>query len=302
MKRNLNWHFRIEKISLSKKLLGNILYAQAGNVTSLMSSYIPIYLLSGFGAGVITALNYGQRTADMPNQMITNQASSVSGIKLNELYAKGDYDGVNRVFRETTNALLFILMPIAGMMYLYGYNILSILFQRGAFTSSSVELSMQFFKYFILLLPMLAINTMLARLFMAGQKIAYSFIYQIVFNAILIIFVIICIKIFGASGYPAALVLSHIINIFSCYFLIKWVFPHIKYIKSIIAFVKILILNLAIGTIVYGLKKLFINSTDMVNLIVGLSVYSVLIIFVNWHLHLSTEANQYVKKFLERIK
>ncbi|MBK7649512.1 MAG: hypothetical protein IPJ20_00535 [Flammeovirgaceae bacterium] len=58
------------------------------NITSFFASYVPIYLLSGFNPGIITALIYGQKTAELPTQLITNQVTSVVGIKLNELFGK----------------------------------------------------------------------------------------------------------------------------------------------------------------------------------------------------------------------
>jgi hypothetical protein len=64
-------------------------------------------LFSGLRAGVVTAFALAQQIASMPTVLITNQFSAVSGVKLNELYAKGEFDSFREVFAKTTNFVSF---------------------------------------------------------------------------------------------------------------------------------------------------------------------------------------------------
>ncbi len=219
LKKKLHWNFGVTIKILERKVLHNIIFAQLGNITSVLSSYIPLYILSGFGAGIITSLNYGQKIADIPTQFITMQFSSVIGIKLNELYAKNEIKTMNDVFVNSSKALLFILIPISCFLFLYAHDIIALLLQRGNFDSEAVQQTVVFFKYFCLLLPFLAINTLVSRIFMAAQKIKEAFWYQIIMNGVLIGLIYVLVMFYGVIGYPIALIILHSLSVFFIFFL-----------------------------------------------------------------------------------
>lgn len=301
MRKNLNWDFTFTKIKLRAGILNNIGFAQAGNITSFLASYVPIYLLSGFNPGIITALIYGQKTAELPTQLITNQATSVVGIKLNELFGKKNHEDFNKIFLTSVRLLLFIMTPISCMLFLYSENIISILFQRGAFDVESVKSAQQFFKYFILLLPMLVINAGISRLFMAGQKIKQSFYYQIMFNIVLISFIFLNVRWLGVYGYPAALILLHIFNVVACYWLLKILFPKIEYINLMKYFLSVLLLNCFLSGFIYILKELSADINSLLSMILGCAGYLILLLFINSRMHLNLEIDGLLKKQLKKI-
>ena len=51
MKRYLHWNFAFRYIRLSRKVWGNIMYAQVGNLLTTFGGYAPLYFLSGAGTG-----------------------------------------------------------------------------------------------------------------------------------------------------------------------------------------------------------------------------------------------------------
>jgi putative peptidoglycan lipid II flippase len=283
MRKYLGWNFSFKFVKINKRILKNIFFAQLGNITSTLTSYIPMYLLSGFNAGVVTALNYGQKTADIPNQFITTQFSSVTAIKYNELVAKVDHEGLNKVFNKTAKFLLFILTPISFFIFLYNKEIIKILYYRGKFDINSVKITSDFLKYFGLLLPFLAINTLVARLFMAYQKIKETFWYQVSFNVITIPFIIVMINYWGIVGYPIALVLAQILNFLSIYYLLMLFFKEINYKKIMMDFSLILLINFAITSVIYFLKIYTINLNLLLQLFMSILVYFMLLAaFNNW--------------------
>jgi len=298
--KKIHWNFRFVKVSLGKKLIHNIFFAQAGNITSLFSAYAPLYFLSGFNAGLITAMNYGRSTSGIPTGLITTQVSSVSGIKFNELYARKDYHGLNQNFVATTNFLLFILMPISGMFFLYSEEIITILFKRGAFDAESVKMSAIFFKYLGLLLPCIAVNTMCARLFMATQKIRESFFYQIILNIILLIFYLVFIYYYGIYGYIIAIISIYFLNIFIVYFLCKYIFEMINYQDIIRAFLKLLFAN---GMIVCVLLLLnpYLGNKSILRIGIGGFIYCGLLLLLNFLFVLNKEFIEYCKVLIRKM-
>jgi Na+-driven multidrug efflux pump len=66
LKRTAGWSFSFRPAKMKKATWHNIFYAELGQVATLASSLFPLYLLSGFGSGVISLMNYGKNIADIP--------------------------------------------------------------------------------------------------------------------------------------------------------------------------------------------------------------------------------------------
>jgi peptidoglycan biosynthesis protein MviN/MurJ (putative lipid II flippase) len=299
LKRKLNWDFRFVKAPLTKKTAHNMIYAQLGNFATLASSYVPLYLFSGFNAGLITALNYGRSTSEIPNQLITSQFSSVSGIKFNELYARKEYKEFNDKFISSTNFLLFILMPISGMFFLYAEDIISILYKRGAFNLDSVHTTASFFRYLSLLIPCMIINTMTARVFMATRRIGESFWYSIVFHLVLIPLYFILVPLLGIYGYVTAIVFMYVMNVFCSYFLCKYLLK-ISFGNILLTFWKLVLINAIIVCIVWYINH-YLGNIAMIRIGTGCCVYALLIISLNYLLRLNYDFMKYCKIGIDLI-
>ena len=291
MRRRVHWKFDFRWVRIDKRVWKNIGFAQAGNITTSLSTYAPLYVLSGFHGGMITSLTFAQQLSAMPTNLITNQFSSVAGIKFNELYARREFPEINRIFLSTSSFLLFILMPISGMFFLYAPQITSFLFERGAFHRSGVEDTALFLKYLGLLLPMMAINTFVARLFMAGQKIMESFIYQVLFNVVLIAFIFIGVHRLGIIGYPVAQVTLYLLNVGFSYFLLRWFFPEVRYGNVLADFFKILLLNGVIFLLLLFTKDHLFPLYTLPSLMAGGAIYVVVLLVANRYLKVNTEVN-----------
>lgn len=284
----LQWNFVFKLISLRKKIVRNIFYAQAGNISSLFASYIPLYLLSGFNSGIITALNYGKNISEIPNQMITSQFSVVSGIKFNELVARHEFKKLNDIFLDTLKFLIFILTPISGLFFVFSDDIIKFLLMRGAFDSHSVNDTALFFKYFGLMLPLLAVNTIVARIFMATQKINYAFLYQIVTNLFQMISLFIFIKYLGIIGYPLAMILIYSISVIALYPILKITISDLEYLKVAIHFFVVVIINSTIGYAVYKFKYIM-QSNYIIETILGSFIYLILLVLINESLNINPQ-------------
>ena len=98
------WKFSFKKPPIRKSTWSNVFYSELGQITTVASSMFPLYLLSGFGSGVISVMNYGKNIADIPNTLVTSQFANVIGIKLNEEFARKDYAGMNETFLSISNS------------------------------------------------------------------------------------------------------------------------------------------------------------------------------------------------------
>ena len=294
MTKKLNWNFRFHRVEIEKRIWKNIAFAQAGNITSSLSAYAPLYLLSGFGSGIITSLNFAQQISSLPTTLITNQFSAVAGIKFNESYAGKDFAKVNNTFISTANFLIFILFPVAGILFLFPSQIVSVLLEHGAFGKQGVAYTSLFLRYLGLLMPMLVINTLFARLFMASHKIMEAFWYQICFNIVLIAALYITIHRFGFTAYPITLVSVHVLNILCCYLLEKKYFNIIQYGLVLKKMMLLLLINLIVGTGIYFFVFYSAIQSNFLSLAVGASLYLSLIFVVGFISNMNNTFNDFV--------
>jgi peptidoglycan biosynthesis protein MviN/MurJ (putative lipid II flippase) len=298
MRHSLHWNFVFKFIRLEKRIIRNIIFAQVGNVTSTLSSYAPYFLLSGFST-IIASMTYAQRVADIPTSFLTAQFSSVAGIKMNELYSRKEWDKLNKTFQASMRLLFWFLIPLTLLTITYSQEIITIIFQRGAFNQESVNSSSQFLRYFALLFPLLALNSLVSRLFMSAQKIMESFWYQIVMNVILISGIFIFVNKLGFIGYPIALVTMQGLNALFIGFFFHHFFPAINFRDVILYGIKIGMWSIALVGIIYPLKHFFFNHLDFhVNFILGVLLY-----FTGW-LILNTifGIHQYIYDLLKKFR
>jgi putative peptidoglycan lipid II flippase len=298
MKRSLKWKFHFTPFSVGKRIWRNVALAQAGNITTVLNSYVPLFVLSGFAPGIVTALTFAQQLSVLPNSLVTNHFTSVAAIKFNELYSAKAFYELNKIFVTTAEFLLFVLMPISGVMFFFSEEIVTLIFKHGRFEHSGVANASLFLKYLGLQLPLLAINNLFARLLMAGHKVGQSFLYQIVFNLVLLAMLLAGIQIFGIVGYPLALVVIYFLNIFACYFLEKYFFNVVEYSTVLKKFFVIFFLN----AIMISLTSFLVGVIDIDNYILRLilagSIYLPVLHILNSVFHVNENALILVRRLM----
>ena len=298
LKRHAGWDFYARPVSTGKKVRRNILFAELGQLATLASSFLPLYLLSGFGQGVISLMNYGKNIADIPNTLVTAQVTGVSGIELNELVAKKDEQGVNSSFVATGKLLLFLLIPIACFLFVFAEPVVRLFYQRGQFTADSVAGSAIYLRLFSATIFIVGINALVSRVFMATQFIRLAFLYQLVLNSLLILAIWLFTTHYGAVGYPYAMIVIYALNFLLMYFMCKKLPLHIDY-ASLFSYAGILFLiNGAISVSLYfGLPNL--AQSDIPQLLIGCFSYLIIGLFLNHWLKLNPlpgQVLQYVRK------
>ncbi|MBL7701526.1 MAG: oligosaccharide flippase family protein [Ferruginibacter sp.] len=223
------WKFSFAIKPIRKKIWSNVLYAELGQAATVASSMFPLYLLSGFGSGVISVMNYGKNIADIPNTLITSQFANVSGIQLNEQASRDDYAGMNETFLNISKLMVFILVPLGCFMFVFAEPVVELFYKYGSFTQQDVTGSAKFMKLLSVTVFSIGVNAMVSRLFMAAQFIRQAIVYQVVMNILMIVFVWLFSRQVGAYGYPYGIILANIVNFLGMFFICKKYFSFIKY-------------------------------------------------------------------------
>lgn len=282
LRRELGWRFLTRPVSVEKRVVGNMCYGLLGNLGSMIGAYVPIFCLSAFPAGIVTAVNYAQRIVSIPDRLLIAQVCSVTGVRFNELVAKREYESVNALFLKATDLLLLGLVPVAAFTFLYSSEIVTVCFNRGSFDREAVKHTAQLVGFFALSLPFLGVFGVVTRLFMAFRKQKEAFWYQILYNTVLVVLLLVCIRFIGYVGYPMASLLVNGLSLVALLGLMRRNFPEIDYCSSLGKFLTGIVINGCIAVGVAAFAKWFVPCNGSVSLIAGAAVYLVLLTACIW--------------------
>ena len=245
------WIFVFRKPAVRKTIWSNIFYVELGQLTTVASSIFPLYLLSGFGSGIISIMNYGKNIADIPNTLVTSQFANVSGIKLNEEFARKDYAGMNATFLHTSKLMIFLLVPIGCFMFVFAEPIVALFYKRGSFTGQGVIDAAKFMQLLSITIFSIGINAIVTRIFIAMQAIKQSLLYQVVLNILLIAAIWLFTKSYGEYGYPYGIIFINLVNFIGMYFICRKYFTAIEYGKILKYSAGIMAVYLPVSALLY---------------------------------------------------
>ena len=300
LKRTAGWKFKIQPVAIKKRVWHNILYAELGQVATLASSLFPLYLLSGFGSGVISLMNYGKNIADIPNTLVTTQVSNVSGIKLNEEIARHDHAAMNDTFLKTSKLLVFILVPMSFYLFAFARPVVELFYQSRNFTPAAITESAIFLKLLALTLFITGINAMVTRIFIAVQAIRQAFVYQVVLNILLIAATWLCTKQYGAYGYAWGIIVVNLVNYFGMYFICKTLVPWVNYAALLTYCALIILINAGIAGGLFLLAGYF-AAGNLAILVTAFLIYILILLLLNKIFNLNTELGQLIQHAGQRF-
>jgi putative peptidoglycan lipid II flippase len=252
MKKKINWFFSSGISVPSKKIIYDILLMQVNILPVSIRGYLIVYVLSGLGAGVVTAVNYGQQIVLIPEVFVLTQAVSILGIRMNDLTAKGFLNELSVFYSKILNILFYILIPIACLLALYSKEVTSLLFLRNNFTPAIKNILIQVVTILALILPIKALDSFMTLLITSQQKIGQSFWYGTVMHLVIGILFFVAIKNFEVTGYLSATLISYyLIMPLVFYFLCKKIASFVNYNAIIKDGVKIAAVNIFISIIIY---------------------------------------------------
>lgn len=240
---------------LNREIKSNIGYVIGGFMTTFLSGFVVMYLMSGFSSGVFSAMDYGQKISTVFTMVIVGQIATVVGMNIIELYAKKDLKKLNETFINYMKMGIFLIIPFSFIIALNAEGIISLLFERGEFTRESVAPTSFFLRFFILSLPYGFVNSFAVRLIIAKQIQRISFWWQTAQSIADILILWTVIRLFGYRGYPiGALAANYIYIYLLLYFLLRSQFGFIDRKKIIVHFSLNILLNLVIAAIFYILN------------------------------------------------
>lgn len=282
LKLKLNWDFTPSFIPLHKRTQKNMLAGQTLEIVGILNSLLPVYLISGLGAGLISVLNYAKQIADAPVEIIVNRVSNVSKIQLTEDASGRHFNTLNRHFLNTSHFLLFLLVPVSVFVSFYAYDVIALFFMRGRFTSAAAQAAADFLRPLIFMIVILVPVLMQSNVISATRKVKESFGYLLLSNLFFTVLAFGGISLWGAFSYPYLLLASNLVGFWVNYFLFKKHFPFIKYAHQFLDFGRLLSINI-IALFFSALAHQFLGTgSHLLNLLFGGVVYITVLILAAW--------------------
>lgn len=148
---------------VARLLVPRVLGQAAFQANIIAMSAIATFL----SAGAVSALSYAYLLMMLPHGIFAMSLATVTFPTMAAQYAEGDLDSLRSTLARATRVLLFLTLPAAVGLFILRYEIVTTLFQFGAFTSASTDLVASALGYFAPGLVAYAVVEILTRGFYA---------------------------------------------------------------------------------------------------------------------------------------
>jgi putative peptidoglycan lipid II flippase len=152
-----------------RKILGLMLPLVLGQVFYKILPGFDRWLASGMPVGSISHLSYATRLTSVVQPIIVSGISITGFSLMSDLAAKRDMPALKAAMARTIGFLLFLSVPLALMLCAFGEPVISLLFERGAFTSQDTRATYLAFAIYALSLPATTVGSVIGQGFYIFQ-------------------------------------------------------------------------------------------------------------------------------------
>ncbi len=251
----LGFKFKPHRYRFDTKQKRNVVFVVVSQTASILNQYIAIYLISGLSDGVYSALSYSNKIFNLLVLVFVGQVSTVVGINMIELYAKKVFDILNREFLKYVKVTMTVLLPVSFILSFQSVRIISVLLERGRFDAESVQLTSMFFRFIILMIPVMMLDRLVVRLIIARQIMHVSFIWNVIGKVLSMSAVFVIINYADYRYYTLGLVLVEAVYVAMMYlFLVR---KHFRFIDVPGVFKYMAASICTIAAVSYGFSGIF---------------------------------------------
>ncbi len=244
LKKELDWQFTPWVLFPGRRFTQNLLSNQLMELVNIVNGLLPLYLLSGLAAGLVSALNYAKQLTDSATEVFLLRVTNISKIELSEYAARQQPDLFNRAYLRTHRLLCLGLTPLVVFSVFYAPEIIILFFKRGLFNEQNVHQAAAFLRpllgILLCMIPTLMQNNAVAAQRKLKQFLPYALSGMLLFT----LAVPGAMRVYGPFAYPytqlACLMIGFGINLF----FFKRELPFLAIGKSLWEMVRIVCLNL----------------------------------------------------------
>lgn len=298
----MKWNFFDAVMVKDKIVWKNIGLIQINILPVWIKNYLIIFLLTGLGAGVLTALNLAQNIALLPEVFILSQVVSVAGIRFSELNAKRDYLSITQLFNYLFTLLLTVIIPIAIVFCLCSKEVISIVYLRGSFNADSTEITAYCFFFLAVIIPFKVADALFSRLFTALQLYSVAVLFAFIAHGLFALLTYVLTTYYKLTGYFWSLIIGNYLFVATAFILIIKIKAGYLINSTLVKnLYKLSFITLATSVIAYQVKQ-YMNFSALINVCLISAIVSVLF-WVSAYLFLDMEpAKKLLQQLLKKIK
>lgn len=224
-------------------------------------------------AGSIAALSYGNRLMQMPLGII-GVSAGVAVLPLFSRYiAEKKWDELMDGLRFSLISVAYIMIPVTALMIIFGKDLISIIFLRGAFDQNSLIMTYRAFLFYSLGLTFFSMNRILIPVFYAHKNTKTPVKISAFIVGLNIILNVILMQFLQHAGLALATTVSSFVQLIILNKYMKKFFPEIIIKRLFNSIGKILFLTLFLAMILYFTKDLFLPVGKLL-ILLKLALYS----------------------------
>lgn len=234
--------------STARQIVALALPVFIGGTINQINSLVDKFLASSLGEGAVAGLNYGFLLINMVTGLTIMVVVTIIYPRLTQSAAQRDFQRFNNSVGRGMNIAALITVPCTLGILLYSSEAIRLVFERGAFTAASTELTSQAFFYYAFGLVFIAINALVAKAFYALKDTRTPVICGITSAVLNIVLNLLLIGPMQIRGPALATSIAAAVNAFMLVYLLKKRHPHIRILESRGDFCRIILAGfLAVG-------------------------------------------------------
>ena len=206
-----DFKFRTQEFALMLKRMPSALVS-AGVVQ--LNTLVDKAMASTLPTGTVSGLNYGHKLMNVFSGLLSSAIATAMYPQMIELISLDRKEELGRLVEKIINIFCVLMMPITVACILFRTELVSAVFQRGAFDVSSTALTASVFALYCLGLFFVACNTVISNIFYGHGDTKAAMYISIANLAINVVLNLVLIHIWGVNGLALATSLSVIITFF----------------------------------------------------------------------------------------
>lgn len=220
----INISLNFKKNPNTKKFMRKAFPYWSANLVTSFSTFFFDYMASGLGVGVLTALGYAQRIFAIPATLLLNPILEIARTKFSESQAINDAKAFSHTYDKLIKFVIYLTIPIAFFYYFFANEIVSILFQRGAFNVNNVNIAAECLKILAISIPFSSMFIVNGRACESFQRLIWPSFFGAIGNIMMMYFTYILINRFGYIGIPYARLAVDVLYFFPFGFIAFYLF------------------------------------------------------------------------------
>ncbi len=160
-------------------------------LTAQASTYLQTSFALRLGSGTLSCLNYAFKVFQLPIGLLGIALSNAHIVLFSKALKNGEIDSARKIFSDSVKIIILFFLPLLFFFFLYGEQIITIIYQRGKFTEEAVIQTTKAFQMYLICLPFYALTKLTTPTLLAlneAKKLLFSATLSLIIQLVIYFF------------------------------------------------------------------------------------------------------------------